>query len=227
MVQIYPSMLSANPAKLGEALESVEKSGADGIHWDIMDGSFVESITFGAHILAALRPLSSLRFDAHLMVENPERHLETFAEAGADSIIVHPETTKHLHRILDHIKNNLGKKSGIALNPATSLECLNYCLDLVDIVLIMSVNPGSSGQKFIESQIQKIEILKGVNSVRRDSVNSGIGGSGGIKTVEVCVDGGINPETAPRCIKAGADSLVSGSFIFKSGDYAKAMEELR
>lgn len=215
MIKVYPSMLSADPGLFREELAAIEAAGADGIHWDIMDGNFVNSITFGAHVLAALRPFSKLRFDAHLMVENPEKHLEAFAEAGADSIIVHSEATKHLHRVLDIIKNKLGKKAGVALNPATSAECLEYCWDLLDIVLLMSVDPGSSGQKFVGSQAKKIEILKKAKQ-ERDR-----------EDLEICVDGGVNAETAPICIKAGAESLVSGSFLFKNEDYKKAIEEIK
>lgn len=209
-VKIYPSMLSANPARLGEELAAIEKAGADGVHWDVMDGSFVDAITFGAHVVAALRPFSKLRFDAHLMVENPEKHLETFVGAGADSIILHPEATRHLHKILWRIKNDFGKMAGVALNPATSLECLEYCWDLLDVVVVMTVNPGSSGQKFIESQLKKIQLLRKIAP----------------KTLEICVDGGVNAETAQKCIESGADSLVSGSFVFGSKDYEEAIKKL-
>lgn len=211
VVKVYPSMLSADPARLGEELVAVEKAGADGIHWDVMDGSFVDAITFGAHVLAALRPVSSLRFDAHLMVENPEKHLEAFAVAGADSIIVHPETTKHLHRVLGRIKNDFRKMAGVALNPATSPECLEYCWDLLDLVIVMTVNPGSSGQEFIESQLTKIQLLKKIIP----------------KIIEICVDGGINHETAAKCARVGATSFVSGSFLFKNRDYKAGVDTLK
>ena len=207
---ICPSMLSADFTALGDDLRAVESAGADCIHWDIMDGRFVDVITFGAHVIAAHRRLSSLRFDVHLMVENPEKHIMSFVEAGADAIIVHPESTAHLHKVLTQIKN-FGKSAGVALNPATSVDCLKYCADLIDIVLVMSVNPGSSGQKFILSQLRKIEQL------RREFP----------KTAEICVDGGINAETASLCVQNGADSLVTGSYLFKSQDYAVAIQNLK
>jgi len=214
MVLICPSMLSANPTRLGDELAAVEAASADCIHWDIMDGNFVEAITFGAHVIAAHRKISKLRFDAHLMVENPDKHIEKFVKAGADSIIVHPETTKHLHRTLSNIKT-LGKLAGVALNPATSIDCLNYCSDIVDIVLVMSVNPGSSGQKFIDSQLDKISALRKILP----------------KTIEICVDGGINDIIAKLCIQRGANSLVTGSFLFKNAntpsDYVKIIRNLR
>ena len=152
-------MLSANPAEMGAEILKIEKAGADGIHWDIMDGNFVDAITFGAHIVAAHRPLTSLRFDAHLMVENPDKHIKNFAEAGADLIIIHPEACKHLHRSLENILK-LGKKAGVALNPATSPDTIIYCHDLISMVLVMTVNPGASGQKFINSQLPKIKFLR-------------------------------------------------------------------
>lgn len=214
MVLICPSMLSANPTKLGDELAAVEKAGADCIHWDVMDGNFVEAITFGAHIIAAHRKMSKLRFDVHLMIENPDRHIERFAAAGADSIIVHVEATKYLHRTLNNIKK-YGKLAGVALNPATSIDCLNYCADIVDIVLVMSVNPGSSGQKFIDSQLEKISDLREFLP----------------KTAEICVDGGINDSTAKLCMQRGANSLITGSFLFGSNavtnDYAKIIQKLR
>ncbi|MBQ7673839.1 MAG: ribulose-phosphate 3-epimerase [Alphaproteobacteria bacterium] len=210
MVLICPSMLSADPTRLGDELQAVERAGANCIHWDIMDGCFVDTITFGAQVVAAHRKISSLRFDVHLMVENPDKHLQKFAEAGADSIIVHSETTKHLHRTLGNIKK-MGKLSGVALNPATSIDCLKYCLDIIDIVIVMSVNPGSSGQQFIQSQLEKIAELKQIIP----------------ETTEICVDGGINANTGRECIINGANSLVTGSYLFKSKDYAKAIQELR
>lgn len=214
MVMICPSMLSADPTKLGYELAAVEAAGADCIHWDIMDGNFVEAITFGAHLVAAHRKISKLRFDTHLMVENPDKHIENFVAAGSDSIIIHPETTKHLHRTLNNIKK-VGKLAGVALNPATSIDCLDYCSDIVDIVLVMSVNPGSSGQKFIDSQLNKISALRKILP----------------KTTEICVDGGINDMTAKLCIDRGANSLVTGAFLFKndvvSNGYANYAEVIR
>lgn len=210
MIMICPSMLSADPTCLGKELAKVEAAGANCVHWDVMDGTFVEAITFGAHVIAAHRKISRLRFDAHLMVENVDKHIEYFVNAGADSIIIHPETTKHLHRALEKIKK-FGKLAGIALNPATSVESINYCSDLLDIVVVMGVNPGSSGQPFIPSQLKKIAILREMLP----------------ESKEICVDGGINAETAKMCIAEGANSLVTGSYLFKSNDYSTAIASLR
>ncbi len=203
-------MLSANPQKFAEEVERIEKAGAEGIHWDIMDGNFVPSITFGAGIVAAHRELTNLPFYVHLMVENPEHHLQNFADAGADTIIIHPESCKHLHRNLSMILD-LGKKAGVALNPSTNIECIQYCVDLLSMVLVMTVNPGASGQKFIDSQLKKIKQL-------REMLPS---------SVEICVDGGINPETITKCIKNGADSAVSGAYIFQNSNYKEAIDKLR
>jgi ribulose-phosphate 3-epimerase len=203
-------MLSANAAKLGEELISAENAGADSIHWDIMDGRFVDAITFGHHVVAAHRKLSRLRFDVHLMIENPDKHLENFAQAGSDIIIVHPETCKHLHRTLGNIKS-LGCKSGVALNPATPIDVVEYCTDIIDMVIVMGVNPGSSGQNFIESQLKKISKLKEI-----------VGPS-----TEICVDGGINDQTIKESAKHGANSYVSGSYIFSSSNYSEAIKHLR
>ena len=209
-VKIYPSMLSANPQKFAEEIALIEKAGADGIHWDVMDGNFVPAITFGASVVAAHRELTSLPFEVHLMVENPERHLRNFADAGADTIIIHAEACKHLHRNLEDIKK-LGRRAGVALNPATNIDCIEYCADLLSVVLVMTVNPGASGQKFIDSQLEKIKKL------RETLPNS----------VEICVDGGINPETLQKCAQNGADSAVSGAYIFKNLNYKEAIEELK
>jgi len=207
---ICPSMLSADPIRLGEELIKVEQAEADVVHWDVMDGSFVDVITFGDHVIAAHRKLSHLRFDVHLMVENPERHLERFARAGADTIIVHSEACKHLHKVLGEIKS-LGKRSGVALNPATSIDCLEYCLMDIDMVVVMGVNPGSSGRTFIQSQLKKIAKLK---EILPDNI-------------EICVDGGITDVTIGPCRQAGANSFVSGSYIFKNEDYSLAIKNLR
>jgi ribulose-phosphate 3-epimerase len=204
-------MLSADPTRFAQELIDVECSGANCIHWDIMDGSFVDAITFGAHIIAAHRKMSALRFDAHLMVVNPEKHIESFAKAGADAIIVHQEACQHLHRSLSSIRD-LKKLAGVALNPATPIESIQHCLDVVDIVLVMSVNPGKSGQTFIPSQLHKIRKLRELLP----------------ETVEICVDGGINSETSKECIANGANSLVVGSFLFKNGkeNYQKAISSI-
>ncbi|GHT93897.1 ribulose-phosphate 3-epimerase [Alphaproteobacteria bacterium] len=208
--KIYPSMLSADPARLGQQMLDVELAGADGIHWDVMDGSYVDAITFGAHIIAAHRKLTSLPFDVHLMVDNPEKHISAFADSGADTIIIHPEACKHLHRTLSVIKN-LGKKSGIALNPATHIEVIEYCTDILDVVLVMTVNPGSSGQGFINSQLDKISALEKKLSPE----------------IEICVDGCINPSTIKDCVENGAISCVTGSFLFNSEDYRGAIKCLQ
>ena len=206
-VEICPSMLSANATNLGAELIAVEKAGADAIHWDIMDGNFVEAITFGAQVVAAHRKLTSLRFDVHLMTEHPDTHLDSFIKAGADVIFVHPETCPHLHRTIDTIKS-AGKKAGIALNPATDVDCLKYCD--ADCVLVMSVNPGRSGQKFISSQLKKIAKIKEL-----------------FPQLKICVDGGISDSTIRACVENGAESFVTGSFLFKSEDYAEAIKSLR
>ncbi|GHU14472.1 ribulose-phosphate 3-epimerase [Alphaproteobacteria bacterium] len=207
---VYPSMLSADPTRLGQQMLDVELAGADGIHWDIMDGSYVDAITFGAHVIAAHRKLTSLPFNVHLMVDNPDRHVTAFSDSGANSIIVHPETCWHLHRTLDIVKN-LGKKSGIALNPATSIESIEYCVDILDIVLVMTVNPGSSGQEFIDSQLKKISTLRKKLPPE----------------IEICVDGGVNPSTFKACVENGANSCITGSFLFNSTDYREAIKCLR
>ncbi len=208
-ILICPSMLSADAADLGKSLKAVENAGADCIHWDIMDGNFVDAITFGAHVVAAHRKISKLRFDAHLMVENPDKHINAFANAGADSIIIHYEACKHLHKTLSRIKN-LGKLSGLALNPATPADVIRYCLDVVDIILVMSVNPGASGQKFIRSQLGKIRHVREI-----------------VDDQEICVDGGIDNTIIQKCIESGATSFVTGSYLFKSKDYAATIKELR
>jgi ribulose-phosphate 3-epimerase len=203
-------MLSASFTNLGEELAAVERAGADCIHWDIMDGNFVEAITFGHRMIAAHRKLSQLRFDAHLMVVNPERHIKNFAQAGADVISVHAEVCKDLHHTLGFIRL-LGKKSGVALNPATSIEILEYCSDVLDQVVIMSVNPGNSGQSFIASQLNKILELRKTLP----------------QSVEICVDGGITDQTIGDCVRCGADSCVSGSYVFRSQSYVDALRKLR
>jgi ribulose-phosphate 3-epimerase len=207
---ICPSMLSADPIKLGEELLAVEKAGANAIHWDVMDGAFVDAITFGHHIIAANRRLTNLRFDVHLMVENPGGHIENFSEAGADIIVVHVEACKHLRRVLSDIKS-LGRKAGAALNPATPVCSLKRCADILDMVVVMSVNPGSSGQSFIESQLEKISELREILP----------------PYVEICVDGGITDKTIGECARRGASSFVSGSYLFKSPDYSAAINKLK
>lgn len=206
-IEICPSMLSADAARLGEELQSVANAGADAIHWDVMDGTFVDAITFGDHVIAAHRKITPLRFDVHLMVQNPSNHVERFVKAGADTIFIHPESCIHLHKVVSKIKS-FGKQAGIALNPATSPECLRYCD--ADCVLVMSVNPGSSGQAFIPSQLEKIATIKKI-----------------FPNLKICVDGGISEKTISQCIAAGANSFVAGSFIFKHKNYTEAINRLR
>lgn len=209
-IKISPSMLSADFTKFGEQLAMLANAEADSIHWDIMDGNFVDEITFGAGLIKSCRKITNLRFDAHLMVNSPEKHVQKIIEAGADLITVHAESTSHLHALLSTIKS-LGKTAGVALNPATSPECLKYVHDLIDSVTIMTVNPGKSGQKFIPSQIQKIsEVKKIVNT-----------------NTEICIDGGINFETIKECAKAGANVFVSGAFLFKNPNYKETIQQLR
>lgn len=200
MVLIEASILSADFARLGEQAREAERAGVDAIQIDVMDGRFVPDITFGHGIVAALRPLVSLPLDVHLMVVEPERHLEAFAEAGADRLIVHQETCPHLHRTLQSTRE-LGVEAGVSINPGTSLSVIEEVLELTDLVQIMTVNPGWGGQAFLHSQLDKISRLQQVLDER------------GLE-VPIAVDGGINPTTAPLVIEAGATVLISGSGIY-------------
>ena len=198
---LSPSLLSADCGNLAETLKNLESAGVKWVHWDVMDGQFVPNITFGQHVIKGLRPASGLFFDVHLMIEQPERYLNEFRDAGADMLVVHAEATVHLQRTLAEIRR-LGMKAGVALNPATPLSVLDYVLDDVDMVLVMSVNPGFGGQKFLPATLRKVAEL-------RAKLNAA-----GRSDCLVQVDGGVNLDNTGALVKAGADVLVSGSAFF-------------
>ncbi|MBP2644813.1 MAG: rpe [Firmicutes bacterium] len=213
MIKIAPSILSADFGSLAAEIQRVDAAGADLIHIDVMDGHFVPNLTFGPPVVAAVRSATRLPFDVHLMINNPQQMIEPFVKAGADIITVHAETTPHLHRVLQNIKEQ-GAKTGVSLNPATPLSVVEEVLDITDMVLIMSVNPGFGGQKFIPSSVDKIRRLKAMIDGQKLSV-------------DIEVDGGINASTVKSVIDAGANVLVAGSAVYGAEDIAKAIHLLR
>ena len=212
-IVVAPSLLAADFARLRDEVQAVEAAGADWLHLDVMDGHFVPAISFGPAVLRALKPHTRLPFDVHLMIAPVDPFIPAFVEAGADHISIHPEAGPHLHRSLQLIRT-LGKKPGVALSPATPLEQVRWVLDLVDIIMVMTVNPGFGGQTFLDSQLPKIAALR-----------SAIDASG--RAIALQVDGGVTSATAARAIAAGADTLVAGTAVFGAADYARAIAALR
>ncbi len=213
MKKIAPSILSADFSRLGEEVRAVAEAGADYIHVDVMDGRFVPNITIGPLVVEAVRRVTDLPLDVHLMIANPDLYIADFARAGSDIIVVHAEATNHLHRTVQLIKS-LGKKAGVSLNPATQLHCLDYILDELDLVLLMTVNPGFGGQSFIEACLPKIHTLRAMLDKR------------GLET-ELEVDGGVKIDNIDHIAHAGADVFVAGSAVFGSADYVSTIAELK
>ena len=214
-ILISPSVLAADFSKLGEEIQLVSEEGADLIHLDVMDGHFVPNLSFGADVIKGIRGFSNLPFDVHLMIENPEHYVDAYLEAGANFITVHPEATPHIHSVLQKI-HKAGVKTGIALNPGTPIGALENVIDIIDLILVMTVNPGFGGQSFLSSQLPKISKIRTIID------------DGG-RSIDLSVDGGINPATAKLAIDAGANILVAGTSIFKAGDetYSKSIKRLR
>jgi ribulose-phosphate 3-epimerase len=213
MAKIAPSILSADFTRLGEEVEAVEKAGADYIHIDVMDGHFVPNITIGPLVVKAVRRITKLPLDVHLMISDPDSFIDEFSEAGADILTVHVETVNHLNRTIHHIRER-GVKPGVSLNPATTLDCLEYILEDLDMVLLMTVNPGFEGQEFIPGVVPKIRRLR--EKIDKRGLN-----------VEIEVDGGIAPKTVGQVYSAGANVFVAGSAIFHSEDYEKTIRLMR